>query len=414
MKFLTDEELNLFIQSHDYDIRKTGSARWIDQKCTPDVLCFIADCILEYTHDDKSVLFTSKDIWYSNYALNSVKNLFKKVNADADEAENEYDKFFSQPIKLLGYAGVLKETKKGRKNLFKIENEELLQYISIRERNALEFLYVYINKVLKDSGLKTLFDEFFMKQNNESYYEVKRQLLSFNRTYTKIGERGSDGKLETNRIFIKILNTLAFKKNKLGTYRGHISKHIITYDELMYNRNNFRDIYANKPKDVARKTFAIANEDKPNEDYFQYQSNKAKKFLKWFNNSYFGGLSEVKELEEQGNPATQMHHIFPAGQFPEISGYYENIIALTPNQHFLKAHPNNNTQMINRDYQYTCLMAKSSIIEENLTSESSFKIYEFNRFLYVIRVGLDDESYIDIDDGDYTRVRTKLNVSYNK
>ena len=45
MRFLTDDELNAFIDTHDYDVRKTGNARWIDQKCTPDVLCIIADCI---------------------------------------------------------------------------------------------------------------------------------------------------------------------------------------------------------------------------------------------------------------------------------------------------------------------------------------------------------------------------------
>ena len=50
MKFLTEEDLNKCIQIHDYDIRKTGNARWIDQKCTPDVLCIIADCIFEYYH----------------------------------------------------------------------------------------------------------------------------------------------------------------------------------------------------------------------------------------------------------------------------------------------------------------------------------------------------------------------------
>ncbi|GAA6857454.1 hypothetical protein AOH221_03340 [Helicobacter pylori] len=38
-----------FLKFRDYDIRKTQSARWIDQKCTPDVLSVVADCILEFT-----------------------------------------------------------------------------------------------------------------------------------------------------------------------------------------------------------------------------------------------------------------------------------------------------------------------------------------------------------------------------
>lgn len=183
---------------------------------------------------------------------------------------------------------------------------------------------------------------------------------------------------------------------------------------LMYNRDNFRDIYANKPKALSRKEFEVQQKYKPSLAFYQYQSNKAKQFLKVFNNTYNGGNSEVYEESEQGNLATQMHHIFPAGQFPQISGYYENIIALTPNQHFLKAHPNNKTQSINVDFQYVCLVAKTATIKENLTSTNSIKIYEFNKFLFVINIGLNDDSYEKIEDGDYDGILTKLAVSYSK
>lgn len=30
-----------FLDEHDYDIRKTHNGRWIDQKCTMDVLCVV-------------------------------------------------------------------------------------------------------------------------------------------------------------------------------------------------------------------------------------------------------------------------------------------------------------------------------------------------------------------------------------
>lgn len=93
MKFLTDEELESFINQHDYDIRKTGNARWIDQKCTPDVLCIVADCIFEYYQEKGDIEFTSRDIWYSSYAIENVQNVFKKVDVESDNAENEYDKF---------------------------------------------------------------------------------------------------------------------------------------------------------------------------------------------------------------------------------------------------------------------------------------------------------------------------------
>ena len=31
-----------FLDAHDYDIRKTHNGRWIDQKCTMDVVCLVA------------------------------------------------------------------------------------------------------------------------------------------------------------------------------------------------------------------------------------------------------------------------------------------------------------------------------------------------------------------------------------
>ncbi|MBO6072792.1 hypothetical protein J6P59_04140 [bacterium] len=62
MKFLNDEEIISFINQHDYDVKKTENARWIDQKCTPDVLCIIADCIFEYYQVNKNASFASKDI----------------------------------------------------------------------------------------------------------------------------------------------------------------------------------------------------------------------------------------------------------------------------------------------------------------------------------------------------------------
>lgn len=156
MKFLTDEEIQSFIDKHDYDVRKTGNARWIDQKCTPDVLCIIADCVLEYYQEKGNVEFTSRDIWYSKYSIENVRSVFKKVEVASDNAENEYDKFFQQPMKLLSYAGILNEIKRGRENFYSVENEEILQYIAIRERNSLNFLYMYIKKVLSDSGLYNL------------------------------------------------------------------------------------------------------------------------------------------------------------------------------------------------------------------------------------------------------------------
>ena len=59
---------------NEYDIRKTNNARWIDQKCTPDVLCIVSDCVLNYyiENDEKDEYFKSKDIWYAEYTLSLI------------------------------------------------------------------------------------------------------------------------------------------------------------------------------------------------------------------------------------------------------------------------------------------------------------------------------------------------------
>ena len=45
MNWLTEEQIIKFMAHYNYDIRKSHNARWIDQKCTPEVLCIIAACI---------------------------------------------------------------------------------------------------------------------------------------------------------------------------------------------------------------------------------------------------------------------------------------------------------------------------------------------------------------------------------
>ena len=72
-----------------------------------------------YYQENGDVEFTSRDIWYSEYSVANIQNIFKKVDVESDSAENEYDKFFQQPMKLLAYAGILSETKKEEKTFIK-------------------------------------------------------------------------------------------------------------------------------------------------------------------------------------------------------------------------------------------------------------------------------------------------------
>lgn len=186
-----------FLDEHDYDIRKTHNGRWIDQKCTMDVVCLVSDCIVEYTSNREDKRFTVNDIWYSDYTVENVQQIFSKPNP-TQKASNEYDKYFGQPIKLLDAAGVIHGEKSGRGYTYSIVNQELLEYISFRERNSFNFLCLYIEKVLKDSGLYRIFEYFFRLQDKNSFRELKDAYTQFTINYTPI-----NGATECGRILLK-------------------------------------------------------------------------------------------------------------------------------------------------------------------------------------------------------------------
>ena len=392
MKWIDRNEINDFFNMFNYDVRISGNGRWIDQKCTPDVLTIIADCIVDYTKlNGEESIFTSMDIWHSEYAENNILSIFKKPNPNNLNARNEYDKFFQQPMELLAYSNVLTKIKKGNRNYYKVNSKDLLLYISLREKNSLFFLVEYITKVLRDSELLLSFEMFFIDQSPEGYDAVKKEFGLFTKKYTKI-----NGDLECGRIFTKVLNPLAFERNKLGTEKGRISRGVITLDMLMYNRDNFRDIFSHKPKDLTREEYIQQLGWKPNNNYQIYSSKKAKKYIRLYNDEHRNSLSEV-DYNLYTEKAIQIHHIFPESRYPEIAAFLENLIALTPNQHYINAHPCGNTSLIDREYQAKCLKSKYESIMENYNSTTIDTIYELQNFLIVLDRGYGTDIFSQID-----------------
>ncbi len=370
---MKEQQIIDFLKIRDYDIRKTQNARWIDQKCTPDVLSIVADCILEFTQYNIEKSFSIRDIWDSPYTNENVKMIFSKPDLNSDFSMHEYDKFFSQPIKLLAYSGILFETKTGNRNIYTIQNIELLEYLMQRETNALKFLILYIQKVLMDSGIDPIFDNFLQKQDTESFKQLKDGFTHFTINNTAIKNT-----TECFRIFTKIINPLAFYYGKKGTRKGFLSNTIITKDELNYNRINWRDI--GKDKNITRQEYDLINSKGiANSNYL---ISKAKKVVKQYNDRFNNSLSEVKQEKEESQ-ATQIHHIFPVQDFPLIADYIENLIALTPNQHFIYAHPNNQTRLIDKDFQYVCLLAKTNTIFNDTQG-----VYDWNDYIVVLNIGL--------------------------
>lgn len=402
---ITENEIHKLLNEFDYDIRKSGNARWIDQKCTPDVVSIIADCILDYVEKvGIGAKFNSTDIWHNNYTEQNVKEIFNKPSTNSILSRNEYDKFFSQPLEMLAYSGILNKNRVSNRNYYTINNYELLEYISIKERFALNFIILYCEKVLSDSGIWEEFSTFFYEQSSLAYNRLKTNFVKFTIDNTPI-----NGATEVRRIFTKVLNPLAYKFRKKGTNRGYISKYPITYSDLMYNRENFRDINKEKPKGVTRREWNNMNKTVINFSYYKYQSTKAKKFLKKYNLLKRQGTSEVNDEYSNGD-ATQIHHIFPESEFPEISMYFENLIALTPTQHLTLAHPGNNTNIISKDYQEILLKAKAGIIHEDMIREED-SIYSFDNLVEVLEVGFDKEIFIE--NVDYTSIMKLISNLYS-
>lgn len=393
LKTITD-----FLNQFDLDVRKSGDARFMDQKCTPDVVCFIADCIMNL---DPQGEFVVQDIWDMPYFVKNASAIFGKPSPKNVTAKHEYDKFIQQPLRMLAYAHVLGMEKRGAVNHYWIANQEILDYISTKERNAYNFLYIYITKVLSDSNILKLFEKF--RQACYKGSVTQQDYLELKEKYTRfiIGNTAINGEVEVYRIFTKVINVYSAENDIQGTEKGRLSKDIITFSDLMYNRKNWRDI--GKSKFQTRQEAASMEEISQQEAYENYQVTKAMNLIRKIQLD-----SEVKDQYAIGE-ATQVHHIFPKSQFPEIAHYLENLIKLTPTQHYTKAHPNNHTQTTNRDYQLVCLLAKSQNIEKSIMTVGD-KYYRKESFIYVINVGLNAELSMKLSFAD---IRKQLRLLYN-
>ena len=73
MKWVEKSNIEAFLNHKNYDVRVSGNGRWIDQKCTPDVVSIVADCIIAYADLlPHATRFTSMDIWHSEYTEQNI------------------------------------------------------------------------------------------------------------------------------------------------------------------------------------------------------------------------------------------------------------------------------------------------------------------------------------------------------
>lgn len=352
----------------------------------------MADCVLNMIATKPT--FVINNIWETQYFIQNCRVVFNKPWANDKNAKNEYNKVLSQPLKLLAYSQILKVEKIKGSLTFSVNNEELLDYISRKDRNAYNFLYCYFTKVLSDSG--------FFKNLEEYKIEHRKDLNNarenlYNKYFRFIsGNTPTRSRLDIRRMFHKILNIYAVEHNLPGS-KG---KFTMTFSETMYNKKNWRDV--NKEKSITRQETLSVQDLEKQEIINAYYVQKAIALIRKIHKE-----SEVKDQWGNGE-ATQVHHIFSRAEFPELAHYVENLILLTATQHNTKAHPSNRTQQINKDYQLTCLLAKSDSIEKSL-NKGEF-VYRKESFVFVINTGL----IVELSDKlDFGTIKTELTKIYN-
>ncbi len=392
-----------YLQQFDLDVRKSGDARFMDQKCTPDVVCIIADCVINFVGNEQAKKFTVANIWDSQYFIKNVKAIFNKPLATNSSTTSEYDKFIQQPLRMLAYANILTIEKIGATNHYSIANYEILEYISLKDRNAYLFLCDYLEKVLSDSGIFKYFEEYknaYEKNvlDNDEFNKLKMRFQKF-----IIGNTNINGVVEVNRIYPKILNIYATQNNLPGTIKWFLSNHEFYYIDLMYNRKNWRDLEKNK--NVSRQEAEIEYDTLISENENPYNDYLVQKAMNVIRKLYTE--SEIKDQWANGD-ATQIHHIFPKHKVPQLAHYLENLIKLTATQHYTKAHPNNKTKDISIDYQLVCLLAKSDSIEKSIKKNEMY--YRKESFIYCINTGLTQNLDVNLN---FKQIKTELATIYN-
>ena len=123
-------------------------------------------------------------------------------------------------------------------------------------------------------------------------------------------------------------------------------------------------------------------------------------------------MSEITDALSIGQKATHMHHIFPQNEFPNIADYVENLIALTAGQHLQKAHPAGNTKIIDKDFQYICLLNKTESIRRNLVEKKGDVFYDFPLFMLVLDVGLRTDFFEKIPENDFVQVVSGIEINF--
>lgn len=362
------------------NLEKTQSipGTYFEQKITPDILSFAAQCILDFTGGDISKSFSDPELRGLDFYKMILKDYLSKPD-DTKDTNNEYNKLIRYQIDFLVFGGVLEEVAQ-RPKRYKIKNLEILNYVALHERQALLYIQAYIEKFLIDNNLGNLFDSYRKNPTQRNYEKTKESFYLWAKDNTNVK---TDDKRHTFRVFNKIFNFYTHKHSLPGQYLARVKDGPNPYLNLIYNRINFRD--KNKAKNVSRNDFAKTY-DPSNDDsgYISYLIGKAKKEIR---QRY--PTTEIVGFENypsEGGDIVQIHHIFPAASFQEFASSKENLISITPGQHNTHAHAGN-THYVDPNFQLICLQVRLDEIEKSIQNKDEF--FNLDTFISMLNHCLD-------------------------
>lgn len=365
------------LQKQVLDLRIRNDARWIDQKVQYDNLYYIiTDAIL---HGFKIKKFTAPEIRKYKHYEKTIIDLYGKPRFNK-LSSNEYDKFVSQPLKTLAYFGILTETKEYKTNVYDIAQTQILEMMSRTPGTTLKILVLFFEEMISQNNW-TFIEDFWNNNDSDQEYQIcKNSFREEMIKYTKLGSRGSDGKLETGRMFTPFINPLANKRKKRGTLRGHLSPDIIQLDELSYNRINFRDQLSGKAKSQTRKSYdppdplpkAIMTKMKILRKSFAKSKNTSKSYV-----SLYSGK------KERGMP---VHHIFTVAQCPDLACVLENLVPITYQEHQEAHGGHGGTRSVDSKMQKELLIVQAGFIEDHEIHDG--KDFSKDIFIKTLKHGL--------------------------
>jgi len=350
-----------------------------DQKITYDIMKLIITVSLELKDEDLPI--NTRNIIAHETFIETVTTIFNKKKPEPGN-HSEYEKWCSHSLRFLIAAGLL--FKEGRNKPYVILDESFLKLLSNSDYSLIFFINCFYIKVFKeifDINILEYIDTFDYQNKDEHEIGIqnyKKFVLLFVSLIKKHTNIKNDA--EIRRYIAKFMNIILHCNGySILIKDGKLNFKTVHNIDLSYNKSNFRDV--NKNKGMTRKEYDELEVLCGLEDQNTSTTNesvKAKKAVR----KIHGNNSELDDRFNNNDSSiiNHMHHIFSQSTHPSLAGTMENIIAITPDQHLGKAHPNGNTNEMDSDYQVDCLIAKLASIQKH-------KEYSIESFINVLNIG---------------------------